>query len=139
MVDAVVTLECVQGGEVVEVVTVMADNVSPCQLAAVRGNGATVAYSGHSLFACLLEFRKDLERDGLLLCCQGARRDVVNSGMQSQMSGGRLVYTVDMGARRVNDETVDILAPARPEDVVTVAQQRAAIFAFFGIHDRPLG
>ncbi|WP_367136262.1 MULTISPECIES: hypothetical protein [Streptomyces] len=123
----------------VEVVAVEAGAAPPYRLTTVRGTGGPVVYSGHSLFACLLEFRKDLERDELLLCCQGARPDVINSGMQSQMTGGRFVYTADLEARRVNDEMVDILAPARPGDVVTVAEQRAATFAFFGIRDRSLG
>ncbi|MGW1376066.1 hypothetical protein ACWD6P_17555 [Streptomyces sp. NPDC002446] len=56
--------------------------------------------------------------------------------MQAQMDGGRFSYTFDAAAGGINKEMVDIFAPAKLEEVVTTAVQRAAIFAFFGIEDR---
>ncbi|MFE1174373.1 hypothetical protein [Streptomyces sp. NPDC058773] len=56
--------------------------------------------------------------------------------MQAQMEGGRFPYTFDAASGRVNKEVVDIFAPAKLEEVVTTAVQRAAIFDFYGIEDR---
>ncbi|GGX68664.1 hypothetical protein [Streptomyces hiroshimensis] len=136
--SARVKVGCVRNGELVEVVSVEPSDARPCRLTVFRGGdgGHGVVYSGDNLFACLLALRRDLERDGLLLCCQGARRDVTSSGMQAQMAGGRYVYKFDRASRTVNEETVDILAPAGPEDVVSVEEQRAAIFDFYGIRDQ---
>ncbi|MEV4500971.1 hypothetical protein [Streptomyces klenkii] len=133
-----VSIECARNGEVVETVFVEPSDTHPYRLKTFRSGGSHegVVYSGDNLFSCLLGFRRDLERDGLLLCCQGARRDVTNSGMQAQMTGGRFVYTFDSVSKKVNDETVDILSPALPAEVVGVDEQRAAIFDFFGIPDR---
>ncbi|UED87585.1 hypothetical protein [Streptomyces profundus] len=100
-----------------------------------RAAGGDETYEGSNLFVCLTELRKELERDGLLLCCQGARGDVTPSGLESQMTGGRYVYTFTPGERQVNQEYVDIFAPAAYEDVVTVAEQRAAVLAFHGLPD----
>ncbi|MGW2601711.1 hypothetical protein [Streptomyces klenkii] len=131
-----VRIDCARGGEIVETVEVVPSGSPPYSLTVYRGESDGAIYPGDNLFACLLGFRQDIEREGLVACCQGARRNVTNSGMQAQMTGGRFVYTFDREARTVNEETVDILAPARPEEVVTVAEQRAAIFDFFGIRDR---
>ncbi|MBT2383504.1 hypothetical protein [Streptomyces sp. ISL-11] len=131
-----VAIDCVRDGRVLESIEVKASSEPPYELAVRRDGGDEVVYPGDNLFACLINLRRDLERDGILLCCQGARRDVINSGLQAQMTGGRFVYTSNALSRTVNEETVDILAPARPDEVVTVAEQRAAIFDFFGISDR---
>ncbi|MEU1813581.1 hypothetical protein [Streptomyces roseifaciens] len=136
--SARVRIACARNGHVVEVVYVEPSEAHPYRLTVFRGEDDRegVVYSGDNLFACLLEFRRDLGQDELLLCCQGARRDVTNSGMQAQMTGGRYIYTFNRESRTVNEETVDILAPASPEDVVSVEEQRAAIFEFYGIRDR---
>ncbi|MFD5319545.1 hypothetical protein [Streptomyces sp. NPDC127098] len=107
----------------------------PYRITAARESGVVRSYAGSNLFVCLTKLRKDLDAEGLLLCCQGARADVTLSGMEAQMTGGRFVYTFTPGARRVNQETVDIFAPAPAGIVVGPAEQRAAILAFHGLPD----
>ncbi|MGW3008019.1 hypothetical protein ACWC9R_04140 [Streptomyces sp. NPDC001219] len=85
---------------------------------------------------CLRKLRKELEGEGLLLCCQGDRPDVTLSGMQGQREGGRYSFTFEEESGRMKTETVDIFAPATRDEVVTTAVRRAAIFAFHGIEDR---
>ncbi|MEX2981617.1 hypothetical protein [Streptomyces sp. C36] len=128
-------LEAVREDGSIESVRVCSSDTPPYGLRVAREGRPEEVYSEGDLFACLLAARRDLEHGGLLLCCQGARSDVTSSGMQSQMTGGRFVYTFDTAARTVSEETVDILAPARPDEIVTVAEQRAAVFAFYGIED----
>ncbi|MEU8545569.1 hypothetical protein AB0C81_00940 [Streptomyces roseoverticillatus] len=130
-----VRLECARDGAVVETVLVAPDDSYPYSLTVCRASGEEVVYSGESLLACLVSFRKVLEQEGLLLCCQGARSDVTSSGMQSQMTGSRWVYVFDREERKLSGEVVDILAPAGPEEAVTVAEQRAELFRFLGIPD----
>ncbi|MGW2185584.1 hypothetical protein [Streptomyces sp. NPDC001719] len=134
--SGLVKLECARDGEVAEVIFISPSDAPPYELKVFRGDGSEASYPGDNLFACLLNLRRELEGQGLLLCCQGARRDVTNSGMQAQMTGGRFIYTFDAGSRKVNEETVDILAPARLDEVVTVEEQRVAIFDFLGIAAR---
>lgn len=124
-----------QDGEYQEI-TVQPSSRSPYELRVTREGHSEITYAGETLFSCLLDARRDLERDGLLLCCQGARWNVTTSGMQSQMTGGRFAYIFDAATHTIDEDPVDIFAPARLEDVTTVENQRKAIFDFFGIQDR---
>ncbi|MGW2331546.1 hypothetical protein ACWC5C_38145 [Streptomyces sp. NPDC001700] len=108
----------------------------PHSIQMTRAGHAPVSYEGDHLTACLRKLRKDLEAEGFLLCCQGARPDIVLSGMQAQMTDGRFAYTFNPASRTINDETVDIFAPASAEDVVTTDEQRAETFRFYGLEDR---
>ncbi|MGK5546985.1 hypothetical protein ACSNOH_19960 [Streptomyces sp. URMC 127] len=119
----------------VETVLVAPNGSYPYSLTVCRESGEEAVYSGESLLGCLISFRKVLEQEGLLLCCQGARSDVTSSGMQSQMTGSRWVYVFDREERKLSGEVVDVLAPAGPEEAVTVAEQRAELFGFLGIPD----
>ncbi|MCZ4103432.1 MULTISPECIES: hypothetical protein [Streptomyces] len=110
----------------------------PYVLRVTRNGAVTHAeHTGDNLFVCLLDARRELEKHGLLLCCQGARPDVSTSGMESQMTDGRFVYELlSEPSRSVSTERIDIFAPAEPSQVVTVAAQRAAVMDFFGLTDR---
>lgn len=136
MTESVTLTAAGEGGSRAEVVILRFTTADPYQLTALRKGHPEVTYSGSHLTHCLRKFRKDLEAEGLLLCCQGARVDVTLSGMQAQMEGGRFPYTFDAESGRVNKEVVDIFAPAKLEEVATTAVQRAAILDFYGIEDR---
>ncbi|MFF2775617.1 hypothetical protein ACFVU3_11980 [Streptomyces sp. NPDC058052] len=89
-------------------------------------DGALTEISGTDYLDCLLQIRRRLERDGRLLCCQGARSGVHPSGQLRQFTHGREAYLDFFDVRGTGPETVDIFAPAPPEDVVTLDAQRAA-------------
>lgn len=63
------------------------------QVLDVDGGGLRMRFTGGewqhfsepNLFKCLMSLRTYLEKQELLLCCQGARPDVFPSGMQQQM------------------------------------------------------
>ncbi|MFB8004239.1 hypothetical protein [Nocardia sp. NPDC056000] len=102
---------------------------------------ARVELVGHGRFGaedddylgCLLALREYLERQGQLLCCQGARPDVWPSGMLRQFENGRRAYVHDPERRGEELEMVDIFAPAPPETVVSMLDQRKAVYAFNGL------
>ncbi|MFF8996611.1 hypothetical protein ACF1GW_03195 [Streptomyces achromogenes] len=89
------------------------------------------SFSGSNLFTCLLIARTDLEKEGLLLCCQGARPDVFPSGMQQQMDNGRFATVLSRLAGE--GEAVDIFDAADPSQVTSVEGQRVAVYRFFGL------
>jgi hypothetical protein len=97
----------------------------PTRLRVVLANGRVLEAEGPDLFGCLMEVRRHLEADGLLICCQGARRDVHPSGMARQMVSGRMAYRLPLDGQPGSDDLVDIFAPAMCDEVVTVADQLA--------------
>lgn len=103
----------------------------PAALLVQVGRDEEREFPGVDLFDCLLSLREHLESRGLLLCCQGARRDVSPSGMTRQMSNGRLAYIIRPNARVSDDDLVDIFEPADCRDAVSVAQQKAEIMKIF--------
>lgn len=88
-------------------------------------------FSEPNLFKCLMSLRTYLEKQELLLCCQGARPDVFPSGMQQQMEGGR--FTTILSRLSDGKEVVDIFAAAEPSQVASVEGQRIAVYRFFNL------
>lgn len=104
---------------------------NPPVIIARVGGDEEQRFSGVDLFDCLLSLREALEGRGLLLCCQGARRNVSPSGMTRQMSNGRLAYLLRPEVRASDDDLVDIFAPADCADVASIAEQKAEIRKIF--------
>jgi hypothetical protein len=103
----------------------------PAKIMARLGDEKARQYPGADLFDCLLSLRKDLEARGLLLCCQGARRNVSPSGMTRQMSNGRLAYVLLSGRQVSDDDLVEIFDPADCGDVASIAEQKEEIKKIF--------
>jgi hypothetical protein len=103
------------------------------------GAGLRMRFSGgdwrsfheSNLFKCLLNARTDLEKEGRMLCCQGARPDVFPSGMQQQMDNGR--FGTVLVRSEEEREVVDIFGAAEPSQVTSVDAQRAAVYQFFNL------
>ncbi|MFJ8473660.1 hypothetical protein [Kitasatospora sp. NPDC094011] len=96
-------------------------------LIALHDAGSRTEFSGADYLDCLTQVRRQLERDGRLLCCQGARPNVHPSGQLRQFTNGRQAYVRPAEPSGEAPETVDIFAPAPPEDIVNLDDQRAAI------------
>lgn len=109
------------------------------QVLDVDGGGLRMRFTGGewqhfsepNLFKCLMSLRTYLEKQELLLCCQGARPDVFPSGMQQQMEGGR--FTTILSRLSDGKEVVDIFAAAEPSQVASVEGQRIAVYRFFNL------
>jgi hypothetical protein len=74
-------------------------------------------------FECLLSVRRQLERQRLVVICQGARRDVWPSGMTRDMGAGLTAYVLTVGRHPTQDDVVEIFDPAEHSSVGTVAEQ----------------
>ncbi|MDG6106683.1 hypothetical protein Daura_28955 [Dactylosporangium aurantiacum] len=68
--------------------------------------------AGADWTAALLALREQLEPEGILLCCDGARRDVHSSGMVRDWSGGEDAYALRRGRRPDMRPLVDVFGPA---------------------------
>ena len=78
-------------------------------------------------FESFCKIRRQLEPQGLIPLCIGARRDVYPTGMSRQMGGGLRADIHKMNIRSSANDPVDlvyIFAPAPRELVTTVAEQR---------------
>lgn len=95
-------------------------------------DGTQHEFDGSDLFECLTSARIYLEGCGLLLCCQGARPCVFPSGLNRQMSNGRLAYPLRRDPPLTDNDLVDIFSPAEIVEVGTVEEQRKYVSNFFG-------
>jgi hypothetical protein len=98
----------------------------PWRLEVTLDNGTVLHASENDLFECLVAVRRQLEREGILLCCEGARCDVFPSGMARQMAGGRKAYRHFANAGR-RPELVDIFTPTDCSEVCTVDRQLESV------------
>jgi hypothetical protein len=77
-----------------------------------------------NVFDCLLRLRFQVEKAGLLICCNGARRDAWAYGMAGDMGRGWQVYLLEGFPKEgVRAPLVATLDAASPEQVVTVKEQ----------------
>jgi hypothetical protein len=97
-----------------------------------RSDGSVEDVTASDLFECLIKVRLLLESHGLLLCCQEARPNVFPSGLNRQMSNGRLAYPLRRMPPLTDDDLVDIFKPAEPSEVGTVEQQMDFVRSFYG-------
>jgi hypothetical protein len=87
--------------------------------------GLEVRGDGPDLFEALAAARRKLEPHGVLLGCNGARRDVYPSAMLRQADMARHAYVLTMPRTASRPETVDIFAAAPESSVLaTVGEQR---------------
>src|SRR5258706_3536641 len=78
-------------------------------IVAVRWDGRTVVKrSKDGFFGALKRVRLELEKDGLLLHCFGASKNVHQSGMQASMGPGILAYRLTLGRQALSEDVVNI-------------------------------
>jgi hypothetical protein len=79
--------------------------------------------SGHDLLAALAQVRRVVEEAGARVLCNGSRVDAMASGMLSQSSGARMVYSLDGIPRGERPPTAFIFGAAPRQKVGTLDQQ----------------
>lgn len=84
---------------------------------------------GDDCFEALIEARRHLESQGILVCVEGARKDVWPSGMARSMGAGRKAYRMTMGKQALQSDLVDIFAEAPTP--ASIAEQEAYRHAWF--------
>lgn len=125
-----ISLQTVDAAGLVRNVTIYLGDPSTALIALLDAHSRT-EFSGTDYLDCLTQARRQLERHGRLLCCQGARPNVHPSGQLRQFTNGRQAYVRHSEPRSEVSEAVDIFAPASPGDVVNLDDQRAAIMSFW--------
>ena len=92
-------------------------------------DGQSVVGVGGDCFDALLEARRHLESQGILVCLEGAREDVWPSGMSRSMGAGRKAYRMTLGKQALKSDLVDIFAEAKTP--ASIAEQDAYRHAWF--------
>jgi hypothetical protein len=121
-----IDLQTIDAAGLVHHVTICLSDPSTALIALIDAHSRT-EFSGTDYLDCLSQARRQLELDGRLLCCQGARLNVHPSGQLRQFTNGRQAYVRHWEPWSEGTETVDIFAPAPAGDVATLDDQRAAI------------
>ena len=81
-------------------------------------------FEGSDLFKAFLALRSKLEEAGYKILCNGARLDVLSSGMSRSMGGGRKAYVVKIGYPARMKDMLDIFDYADPELIATSQEQK---------------
>lgn len=95
----------------------------PWEISLVQSDFGAHRFEGESLSHTLSLALEFMESINCKLLCNGARRNVVNSGMSRQMGGGRKAYVVYLGEQAKRENIVDIFDDADLSLVGTIAQQ----------------
>jgi hypothetical protein len=83
------------------------------------------AFKGPDLFFALTLLRFYLEKQDIYLLCCGARIDVYPSGMNRDMSNGRVACVTRIGEFAEIEDLVEIFSPANFSEIGSVADQKA--------------
>ncbi|MDP9265797.1 MAG: hypothetical protein M3O91_06745 [Chloroflexota bacterium] len=95
-----------------------------CSLKLSLDDGRAFTAESSDYFECLILVRRDLEAEGIVVCCQGARRDVWPSGMARDMGAGLKAYVLTIGRAPERGDLISIFGPADRELIGTVEEQR---------------
>jgi hypothetical protein len=92
-------------------------------------DGQTFVGVGSDCFDALIEARRHLELQEILVCVEGARKDVWPSGMARSMGAGRKAYRMTLGKQALKSDLVDVFAEALTP--ASIAEQEAYRHAWF--------
>jgi hypothetical protein len=96
-----------------------------CRVEVALGGEVAVSGEAGDLFEALVTVRRQLEQQGVLLGCNGCRRNVYPSPMLRQAGQGRRAYVLTLPRTATKPPTVDIFERAPDlSTVVTVVEQR---------------
>ncbi|WP_168121754.1 hypothetical protein [Paenibacillus sp. HB172176] len=70
--------------------------------------GKEFKFKSESFFSALIALRRELEKEGIQILCNGSARKVYPSRMQLSMGSGRLAYILTMGQQAKSSDMVDI-------------------------------
>lgn len=109
----------------VEHALVEQDSDAPWWLSLVGPDGVKFDATGVDLYDCLKQIRRQTEPSGILLCCNGARRNARPSGFYGSTLGAVVVYQHHRWRAAMPWELVDIFGYAPPRKIATVEDQEA--------------
>jgi hypothetical protein len=97
----------------------------------IQWSGREVSATGYDAFAALCAAREQLSAYGLTPRCYGACRNLVVSGMASQMGGGLKGYLVRLGRQALLTDLVRIFDAGPDMDLASVPEQQEVRRAWF--------
>jgi hypothetical protein len=83
-----------------------------------------VTFSHDDFFECLVDLRRMVEKEGGLVLCQGARKDVFPSP-QMRASASMSAYCLELTKPASNQARVRIFDPVPADEVASIEEQRA--------------
>ncbi|MFI9647893.1 hypothetical protein ACIHAA_16550 [Streptomyces sp. NPDC052040] len=96
----------------------------PWTIRAMAPDGRSFEAVGADLFHALQQVRREAEKQGVRLCCNGARANARPSPQASAVGGG-MVYLLPSLRNPGPADLVPLLAPALADQVSSVAEQEA--------------
>ncbi|MFC7241782.1 hypothetical protein ACFQO7_04725 [Catellatospora aurea] len=98
---------------------------APWRLSLVGPEGVRFDAFGVDLYDCLKQIRRQTEPTGVLLCCNGARRNARPSGFYGSSLGAIAVYRHHRWRAAMPWDLVGIFGYAPPRKIATVEEQEA--------------
>lgn len=95
----------------------------PLCVVELRFNGRTLIEKSVDFFEALIEVRKTLEKENILLLVYGASKNVWPSGMGRSMGAGLRAYKMTMGKQALREDLVDIFGSGPDVQPATIAEQ----------------
>lgn len=97
----------------------------PWRLSLVDPDESRLDATGNDLYDCLKQIRRQTDPVGILLCCNGARKNVRPSGFLSSSLGAISVYKIHRWRASMPWDLVDLFAYAPPRQIATLEEQAA--------------
>jgi hypothetical protein len=102
------------------------EGTDTCSLAC-NYRGKSIEAHAADFFEALVELRKELEKEGLLLLCYGASLNVYPSRMSREMAAGRAAYKATLGKQARREHLVQIFEQG-PDIIPTSVQRQREFF-----------
>ena len=98
---------------------------------ALEYTGKTLTRTEYDYFTAMIEIRRELETDGILLKCYGASKNVYPSRMALDMGAGWKAYKTTLGQQAKTSDLVSIFESGPDVEPATVEEQKAFHEAWF--------
>jgi hypothetical protein len=97
---------------------------SSCRIEFRSPTRSAITFRNADFFACLIDLRRMVEKEGGLVLCQGARKDVFPSP-KMRSSGSMAAYSLELTKPASERGRVRIFDPATADEVASVDEQLA--------------
>lgn len=104
-------------------------DVDRCQLSVIDPLGERYEATGRDLYECLKDIRRITDQAGILLCCNGARKNAMPLG-SLRRAGAYYVDTYRRWRAALPWDQVETFGYAPPRKIVSVAEQEAYMDAY---------
>lgn len=94
-----------------------------CRISMAQPDADVRVFVGYDFWEAFTNLRVWAEENGLRVLCQGAKANLVLSGMSRSMGGGRKGYLVRIGHHTDPSCLVDVLDSAHDDEVATIEKQ----------------